>query len=698
MSKGTPVRDEQGKVIRYAGIVIDVTEWMRADGMRRESQARFKAVFESNNAVKLILDPATGNIIDANGCAERYYGWPAGQLQSMNISQINVLPWEAIQSHLASWQEHESQHFEFRHRRADRTIRDVEAFGSKISIHGKPYVYLIINDITERKRLESLMAFRLRLYQMSETATEAELLRATLNEAERLTDSTIGFCHVLSGPFSPDMQRVWSTNTMQHECRMDTDQGDMGVRMAGIWQEALRDGKALIHNDFKSLNRNRPLPHGHSDVQRELVVPHMEGTTVTAIFGIGNCPYDYTEDDASLVNNLAGFAWDIIARKHAERAEQVMQEQLNQSQKLELVGQLAGGIAHDYNNMLAITLGHVEMLLDQVPESHPFFNGLKAILNSTERSVAITSQLLAFARKQTVQPAVVRLNALVEECLPMLRGAMGESIACVWHPGPAINSISIDPGQFDQILLILCLNARDAIKENGTITINAGESTTPGYAVLTVSDTGIGINERHLPHIFEPFFTTKEVGKGTGLGLSTVYGIVKQHNGHVACSSEQGKGTTFTLSFPLYSDPVVAEKPADDERSEPAVEDSKVILIVEDEPDILHLVQTILEKIGYRVRSAPDGESALKLDPQGISLLLTDVVLPGMNGPRLYEQMRAADPDLQCLFMSGYAPESLDHHQSLQEGVNFIRKPFSIKDFISLVRRSLDPQPYPTPR
>ncbi|ABB23714.1 ATP-binding protein [Pelodictyon luteolum] len=698
MSKGTPVRDEQGKVIRYAGIVIDVTEWMRADGMRRESQARFKAVFESNNAVKLILDPATGNIIDANGCAERYYGWPAGQLQSMNISQINVLPWEAIQSHLASWQEHESQHFEFRHRRADRTIRDVEAFGSKISIHGKPYVYLIINDITERKRLESLMAFRLRLYQMSETATEAELLRATLNEAERLTDSTIGFCHVLSGPFSPDMQRVWSTNTMQHECRMDTDQGDMGVRMAGIWQEALRDGKALIHNDFKSLNRNRPLPHGHSDVQRELVVPHMEGTTVTAIFGIGNCPYDYTEDDASLVNNLAGFAWDIIARKHAERAEQVMQEQLNQSQKLELVGQLAGGIAHDYNNMLAITLGHVEMLLDQVPESHPFFNGLKAILNSTERSVAITSQLLAFARKQTVQPAVVRLNALVEECLPMLRGAMGESIACVWHPGPAINSISIDPGQFDQILLILCLNARDAIKENGTITINAGEGTTPGYAVLTVSDTGSGINERHLPHIFEPFFTTKEVGKGTGLGLSTVYGIVKQNHGHVACSSEPGKGTTFTVSFPLYGDSAVAATPADDEETAVAVDDCKVILIVEDEPDILHLVQTILEKIGYRVRSAPDGESALKLDPQGISLLLTDVVLPGMNGPRLYEQMRAADPDLQCLFMSGYAPESLDHHQSLQEGVNFIRKPFSIKDFISLVRRSLDPQPYPTPR
>ncbi|TCD47505.1 ATP-binding protein [Chlorobium sp. N1] len=703
MSKGTPIRDEEGRTVRYAGIVFDITEWMRAEEIRRESQAWFNAVFDSNSAVKLILDPLTGRIIDANGCAQRYYGWTLAQLPSLHISQIHVQPREALRMLLGAWEERQSQRFEFRHRRADHSIRDVEAFGSRICIHGRTYVYLIINDMTERKRLESLMAFRLRLFQMSGSAEEPELLRATLDEAERLTGSTIGFCRTLEAPLIAEARqvRVWSSNTMQHECRMEDCEGDMGMDMDGIPGKVLREGKAVIHNDFKALKPNRPLPHGHCDVERVLIVPLMEGSAVTAVFGVGNCPYDYTEEDATLVSNLAGFARDIIARKQAERAEQAMQEQLNQSQKLDLVGRLAGGIAHDYNNMLAITLGHVEILLEQVSETHPFFNGLQAIRNSTERSALITSQLLAFARKQTNRPAVMKMNTLVEECLPMIRGAMGESITCAWHPGPESLSVLIDPGQFSQILINLCFNARDAIQGNGTITVTAADSRAagntdkqaPASAVLTVTDSGAGIPEHLLPHIFEPFFTTKEVGKGTGLGLSSVYGIVKQNNGQVACTTEPDTGTTFSVSFPLYAEASGTEAPADADASGSEGESGRKILIVEDEPDILHLVRKILEKNGYLVRSAPDAESALTLNWKGSSLLLTDVMLPGMNGVQLYERMHAADPELQCLFISGFAPERLDHPHRLQEGVNFIRKPFSIKDLLRLVQRKLQPPP-----
>ncbi len=274
-------------------------------------------------------------------------------------------------------------------------------------------------------------------------------------------------------------------------------------------------------------------------VIRALVIPLMKSGEVTAIFGICNKAAAYTEADAGTASRIADCLWGIVTRKLAEQSEQRMQEQLQQSQKIELLGQLAGGIAHDFNNMLSVTLGYTEILLESIPETHPFFEGLEAIRRSTERSANLTSQLLSFARKQLRQMQVINVNEEVAVMLPILKSALGESIQC--NCKPAIDAVRVwmDPTQFDQILTNLCLNARDAIGHSGTITIATGVKHVetsdirsgfpcllPGiYVSISVTDTGTGIKAHDLPHIFEPFYTTKEVGEGSGLGLSTVYGI-----------------------------------------------------------------------------------------------------------------------------------------------------------------------------
>jgi PAS domain S-box-containing protein len=383
---------------------------------------------------------------------------------------------------------------------------------------------------------------------------------------------------------------------------------------------------------------------------------------------------------------------DITERKHAEAEKEKLQIQLNQAQKMESVGRLAGGVAHDFNNMLGVILGHTELALLQIDEHHDLYSDLKGIQKAAQRSADMTKQLLAFARKQIIHPRMLDLNDTVESMLNMLQRLIGEDIDLVWQPAAHLWPVKMDPSQVDQILANLCVNARDAIAGVGRITIETGRKafdsgdcadhpgTPPGeFVMLAVSDTGCGMDKETLDILFEPFFTTKDIGEGTGLGLATVYGIVKQNSGFIDVYSEPDQGTIFRIYLPRYES---LEKPTVD-----------VILLVEDEPAILRITRMMLERKGYSVLSAATPKEAMalaKTHGETIDLLMTDVVMPEMNGRDLAGRLTALCPGIKLLFMSGYPADVIAHQGVVDDGMAFIQKPFSMGDLAEKLRELLD--------
>ena len=389
---------------------------------------------------------------------------------------------------------------------------------------------------------------------------------------------------------------------------------------------------------------------------------------------------------------------DITERKRLE-------EQLHQALKLESVGQLAGGVAHDFNNMLAVILGRTQMAMKMAQPDPSLFACLQEIQKAAERSTDLTRQLLAFARKQVITPRVIDLNQALSGMLKMLRRLIGEDIDLAWLPVKMPQLVKMDPSQLDQILVNLCVNARDAIAGVGKVTIETHQTVfdkkycadhaeaIPGeYVLLTVSDDGQGMAKSTLEQIFEPFFTTKGIGRGTGLGLATVYGIVKQNNGFINVYSEPAQGTSFKIYLPRLVGETVP-----DQRERPEAKliarGDETILLVEDEPSILNMTQQMLENCGYRVMTAPTPAEAIhaaKTFRGEIQLLVTDVVMPGMNGRELATKLKEFFPAVRCLFMSGYPTNVIVRHGVLEEGVHFLQKPFTLEALARKVREVLD--------
>jgi PAS domain S-box-containing protein len=389
---------------------------------------------------------------------------------------------------------------------------------------------------------------------------------------------------------------------------------------------------------------------------------------------------------------------DITARKAAEM-------QLLQAQKLESIGRLAGGIAHDFNNMLFAIRGFGEMLIeDLAPERQSAFDheaarmSVEAITTAADRAAALTHQLLAFSRRQDVTPRTIDLNVSVQSIEPMLRRLIEEHIHLDLSLEPGLGMIRADPGQVDQILLNLVVNARDAMPEGGTVTIathstefeardtNEHFAAAPGrYVQLAVSDTGVGMDRETKEHIFEPFFTTKEVGKGTGLGLATIYGIVQQLGGHLWLYSEPGQGSTFKLYFPLHEAPVEAMGP----EQEPEAQDrAGTIMVVEDEDSVREMTSMLLERAGYTVIAVQDGVAALTAIAEGIvriDVLVTDVVMPRMSGVKLAERMIERYPSIGLVLLSGYLAETLDLSFVISRGARFVSKPVASREFLAAV-------------
>jgi len=402
-------------------------------------------------------------------------------------------------------------------------------------------------------------------------------------------------------------------------------------------------------------------------------------------------------DEADRVLGVASFVQDVTERV-------ALEERFRQSQKMEAIGRLAGGVAHDFNNLLTVILGYAQILSDGLPPGR-LADSTAQIKSQAERAAGITRQLLAFSRKQVLSPRIIDLNDILLNLDSLLRRLIGEDIEVITAPARDLGPVKADPGQIEQVIMNLALNARDAMPHGGKLTLETANSEldetyagehppiAPGhYVMLAVGDTGVGMSPEVQARIFEPFFTTKEVGKGTGLGLSTVYGIIKQSGGYIWVFSEPGKGTTFKIYFPRVEQPV---QPLGVEKwpSSSVQHGNETVLLVEDDPQLRELTSDVLTQCGYKVLvagSAEDGLAIAKANRHDIRLLITDVVMPRINGPQLAEQVLRIAPEVRVLYISGYTDDAIVHYGMLDEGLWFLPKPFTMAALVNKVREVLD--------
>jgi PAS domain S-box-containing protein len=410
-------------------------------------------------------------------------------------------------------------------------------------------------------------------------------------------------------------------------------------------------------------------------------------------------------DGEGVIQGVIGVALDITERER-------LTDQLRQSQKMQAVGELAGGVAHDFNNLLMVVKGHAQLLLERMPESSPLRLSVEQVEKAADRAATLTRQLLAFSRKQVLQARVLDMNDAVAGMIRMFSRVIGENIDMAFLPGGKLGRVKADPGQIEQVLLNLVVNSRDAMPDGGRLTIETSNveldsdyaathtSVEPGlYVMLTVTDTGCGMDAATQARIFEPFFTTKGPGKGTGLGLATVYGVVKQSGGYIYVYSEVNRGTTFKIYLPQVTADLDA--PSQETERRRSARGTETILFVEDEQSVRELVRDYLVGAGYCVLEACDGVQALKVaaaHPGPIHMLITDVVMPHLSGPELATKFSAERTDLKVLFISGYTDDTVFRHGVLEGGVAFLQKPFNLKALAQKIREVLSGQPAAVPR
>ncbi len=410
------------------------------------------------------------------------------------------------------------------------------------------------------------------------------------------------------------------------------------------------------------------------------------------------------ESTASTVLDAEGRVDKLVIVNRDITARKKLEEQLRQVQKMEAIGRLSGGIAHDFNNLLGVIIGYSEILQERLPSKDPLRESADEIVAAGKRAASLTRQLLAFSRQQVLEPKILDLNEVVSDMEKMLRRLIGEDIELVTSRDPMLGRIRADQGQIEQVIMNLVVNARDAMPQGGKLVIATANREmdetfvkrypypvqTGPYIVLTMTDNGTGMNAATKARVFEPFFTTKEKGKGTGLGLSTVYGVVKQSGGYIDFDSEPGEGTTFRIYFRRVNDPVESEGPATE--AQPPAREAGIVLLVEDEASLLRLTRNLLEMSGYTVLEAKDGTEALRISQEyagAIDLLLTDIVMPGINGRALAQQLSQQRPDMKILFMSGYTGQGIGEKEYLERGHLFLQKPVTRETLTRKVSEAL---------
>lgn len=663
--------DDEGTAVGFQGTARDIRERRKTLAALRESEEQYRTMFETM-AQGAVLYNAKGEMIAVNAAAQRILGRSFEELK--NRTSDDPI-WRAIREdgtpfpgaeHPAMIALHTGQKSNdtvmgvFNPKENDYRWIQVSAAPHFRAPLEKPYqVYCTFEDVTELRRARA-------------ERQEADRMKGELLESIRDCffsldqDFTVTYLNRAAEEF---LQR--SREELLGQNMLDAYPESRGSIFEVKYRQAMREGTRL---DFETYFE----PHGEwYDIR---VYPHSHG--------------------------IAVFFQPITERKKHEQERRDMEQQLRQAQKLEAVGRLAGGVAHDFNNMLSVILGNVELARTAIGADHPANHDLNEIANAALRSATLTRQLLAFARKQTVFPELVDLNVAIQNTLEMLKRLIPEEIHLVWESHPPLPVVKIDPSQVDQILTNLVVNSRDAIDGVGSIEVSTGTlrvspendpnphypGLQPGlYVTLTVKDDGCGMTAAVKESIFEPFFTTKLDGPGSGLGLSIIHGIVQQNEGRIYVSSSPGEGTVFEILLPAAKQGSTSE--SEQTASEPESQGKETILVVEDEPSLLRLTSRMLRGLEYEVRTAGSPQEALELcRVHGVmfDLLLTDVVMPQMNGRELYEALARESPGLKCLFMSGYTFDVLANRGGvLSDEVHFLQKPFSRQSLAEKVKEAL---------
>jgi len=675
---GNPVF-ENGKVTKVVGNIMDITERREAQEALRDREERLELALFGGNLSTWDWNIQTGEVQFDERWAEMK-GFSLDEIRPHvrgweELVHPDDLPgvWEVINAHLEGETPFYKAEFRVHHKSGEWLWIQDRGKVIEWDAQGNPLRACGTNmDITERKKSES----------------ERERMEALLLKRNQFIEAILDHLPVGLAVNSIDEGKATYMNKMFQD-------------IYGWPEEELEDIEGFFEKVFPDPEyREKMKARTLSDIQSgDPERMHWEGVEATGkdgrkkIVSAKNIPI-YPQ------NFMISTVQDITESKR-------LQAQLEQAQKMEAVGNLAGGVAHDFNNKLGVIMGHAEMaLLEMKPEDHQYAH-IKEILEAAKRSADLTRQLLAFARKQTISPQVLDLNETVEGMLKMLRRLIGEDIDLSWQPDTNLWPVLMDAAQIDQMLANLCVNARDAIQGVGKITIATENAVldeaycarhaafVPGeYVMLAVSDDGRGMDQEILVNVFEPFFTTKEVGEGTGLGLATVYGIVKQNQGFINVYSEPGKGSTFKIYVPRHEKDYGRE--VRDRRREVAGAQGETVLLVEDDPAILDVGKSLLKRLGYTVLTADGPGEAMKTAQNhrgGIHLLITDVIMPRMSGKDLAEQVAKIRPEVKTLFMSGYTANTIAHHGVLDQGVHFIEKPFSVHDLGRKVREVLDQGP-----
>ncbi len=631
------------RAIRYA------IERNQAEKAVRDSEARLRAIIDTALDALIGMN-AKGIITEWNPRAEVIFGWARWQAIGQNLADL-IIPARYREAH-----ERGLQHFmdtgegPVVNRRVELTglRRDGTEFPVEITIsplrRGKTYVFnAFLSDITERKRAEETRVRLAAIVEFSEDAILSKTLDGIVTSWNRGAEHTFGYtaAEVIGKPI--DILIPQDRAAEEAEIIERVKQGEHVTHFETAWRR--KDGK---------------------DIHIALTISPIK-------------------DGAGTIIGLSKIARDITEQKSLET-------QLRQSQKMEGVGQLAGGIAHDFNNLLTVINSYSAMVLGEVDFSNPFArNAIEQIKEAGHRAASLTRQLLMFSRQQVLEPKVLDLNEVVSNIGKLLRRLIDEDITQVLCLHPALGRVKIDPGQLEQIIMNLAVNARDAMSGGGQLTIETGNVeldntyvrthalVKPGpYVMLAVSDTGCGMDADTQGRIFEPFFTTKGLGSGTGLGLATVDGIVKQNGGNIWVSSELGKGTTFKMYLPRVEQ--THELPEQGAAPAELLRGSETVLLVEDDEMVRALAQAILERYGYHVLAARNVQDALHFAQESqepIHLLLTDTIMPGMNGPELAKQVQSIRPETKVLYMSGYTDKVIACTEVFEPGTAFLQKPFT---------------------
>ena len=624
----------------------------------RDSEQGRQIMFSANPYPMWVYDCETLHFLEVNDTAVRSYGYSREEFLAMTL--VDIRPPDDTAAFMEAASERHNGYSTagvWRHRRKDGSILFVEIMAFEYQRDGRPQELILAVDITDRHRMEEAL-------QESQASLQALVDNAPFGIAQALVDEG------RAKTMNPAMRELLGGYSAEEALQLRiTDQVYAVPKERDRLLEVLR--------------RNGRIEGWETSFRRR------DGSTVPVRIS------GYLSGGNGKPEVFSPYVEDMTRQT-------TLEQQVRQVQKLEAVGRLAGGMAHDFNNILVVIKLSTELMLAQITPESPFSKPMLQILNAADRAAALTRQMLAFGRQQIMQARVINLNTVVTETAHMLRRVIGEDIELVTNLSDNLENSRLDPDQMTQVILNLAVNARDAMPKGGTLhvetaTVDLDEvfakehpPVQPGrYVMLAVSDTGTGIDKSILPRIFDPFFTTKEVGKGTGLGLSIVYGIVKQSGGYVWVYSEPGHGTTFKLYFPATSAPVERPVLRSEITSRPS---GQTVLVVEDESTIRSQVRDCLQQLGYRVLEADSGAAALKTceDLQGkVDLVLTDLVMSGMGGHELASNLAERHPEIRVLFMSGYTEDSAARREILLKGSPFLQKPFSVADLSTAVHHAL---------